>query len=90
MGEREVARVARHRFARARVGEHDVEPGVLQGQREREAHEAEHERGDAAWTPRGRDRTVSTALQVYAAFTTSAARGAVRDLSQMAPTHRPD
>ncbi|HMX67042.1 MAG TPA: dihydroxy-acid dehydratase [Microthrixaceae bacterium] len=53
-------------------------------------HEAEHERGDAAWTPHSRDRTVSTALQVYAAFTTSAARGAVRDLSQMAPTHRPD
>src|SRR5690606_2249475 len=53
-------------------------------------HEAEHERGDAAWTPHGRDRTVSTALQVYAAFTTSAARGAVRDLSQMVPTHRPD
>ncbi|GBQ25113.1 dihydroxy-acid dehydratase [Acetobacter estunensis NRIC 0472] len=38
--------------------------------------------GDAAWKP-ARDRVVSTALQAYAALTTSAARGAVRDLGQI-------
>ncbi|MBS1836558.1 MAG: dihydroxy-acid dehydratase [Actinobacteria bacterium] len=53
-------------------------------------HEQELERGSAAWTPLHRDRRISTALQVYAAFTTSAARGAVRDLAQVAPTHVPD
>ena len=38
-------------------------------------------RGDAAWQPaKKRDRKVSTALRAYAAFTTSAARGAVRDV----------
>jgi dihydroxy-acid dehydratase len=40
-------------------------------------------RGDAAWQPAHRDRQVSKALQAYAALTTSAARGAVRDLSQL-------
>nr|WP_294916839.1 dihydroxy-acid dehydratase [uncultured Neokomagataea sp.] len=39
-------------------------------------------RGDAAWTP-DRERVVSRALQAYAAMTTSAANGAVRDLSQI-------
>ncbi|TAJ69654.1 MAG: dihydroxy-acid dehydratase [Phenylobacterium sp.] len=37
-------------------------------------------RGSQAWRPVGRDRKVSLALRAYAAFTTSAARGAVRDL----------
>jgi dihydroxy-acid dehydratase len=41
-------------------------------------------KGASAWKP-NRDRTVSLALQAYAALTTSAARGAVRDLSQLAP-----
>ncbi|TCZ64004.1 dihydroxy-acid dehydratase [Roseicella aquatilis] len=40
-------------------------------------------RGDEAWQPVGRDRVVSTALQAYAALTTSAARGAVRDVKQL-------
>jgi len=41
-------------------------------------------KGDAAWQPaKVRPRKVSTALQAYAAMTTSAARGAVRDLSQL-------
>ncbi|AZI38021.1 dihydroxy-acid dehydratase [Caenibius tardaugens NBRC 16725] len=41
-------------------------------------------RGDAAWQPvKPRKRQVSVALQAYAAMTTSAARGAVRDLSQI-------
>jgi dihydroxy-acid dehydratase len=40
-------------------------------------------KGLMAWRPENRDRTVSQALQAYAATTTSAARGAVRDLSQI-------
>ncbi|MDR0634727.1 MAG: dihydroxy-acid dehydratase [Azoarcus sp.] len=39
-------------------------------------------RGDAAWKPGGRERTVSAALQAYAALTTSADTGAVRDVTQ--------
>ena len=48
--------------------------------RRRSAMEA---KGAAAWQPEGRDRVVSLALQAYAALTTSASRGAVRDLSQL-------
>ncbi|WP_028101766.1 dihydroxy-acid dehydratase [Pseudoduganella violaceinigra] len=40
-------------------------------------------RGAGAWQPRERQRYVSQALQAYAALTTSADRGAVRDLSQL-------
>jgi dihydroxy-acid dehydratase len=40
-------------------------------------------RGDDAWQPVNRERYVSQALQAYAALTTSADRGAVRDLSQL-------
>jgi dihydroxy-acid dehydratase len=40
-------------------------------------------RGEQAWKPANRDRVVSQALQAYAALTTSAARGAVRDVSQL-------
>jgi dihydroxy-acid dehydratase len=40
-------------------------------------------RGEAAWQPVDRERYVSQALQAYAALTTSADRGAVRDLSQL-------
>ncbi|WP_312517653.1 dihydroxy-acid dehydratase [Massilia sp.] len=39
--------------------------------------------GPDAWQPVGRERVVSQALQAYAALTTSADRGAVRDLSQL-------
>ncbi|NUU03017.1 dihydroxy-acid dehydratase [Herbaspirillum robiniae] len=39
--------------------------------------------GDKAWQPGNRERVVSQALQAYAALTTSADRGAVRDLSQL-------
>lgn len=46
----------------------------------REAMEA---RGSAAWKPVNRDRVVSPALKAYAAMTTSAARGAVRDVTQL-------
>lgn len=42
------------------------------------------EQNSAGWKPaRERPRKVSTALKAYAALTTSAARGAVRDLSQL-------
>jgi dihydroxy-acid dehydratase len=40
-------------------------------------------KGVAAWKPAVRKRKISKALQAYAALTTSAARGAVRDLSQL-------
>jgi dihydroxy-acid dehydratase len=36
-----------------------------------------------AWQPKARNRKVSAALQAYAAMTTSAARGAVRDVTQV-------
>ncbi len=39
--------------------------------------------GGDAWRPLNRERYVSQALQAYAALTTSADRGAVRDLSQL-------
>jgi len=40
-------------------------------------------RGSAAWKPAGRERSVSAALQAYAALTTSADTGAVRDVTQV-------
>ncbi len=40
-------------------------------------------KGPKAWKPVDRDRQVSAALRAYAAMTTSAARGAVRDVSQL-------
>ena len=40
-------------------------------------------KGDQAWKPVNRDRVVSNALKAYAAMTTSASRGAVRDVSQL-------
>ncbi|WP_158918382.1 dihydroxy-acid dehydratase [Caulobacter sp. S45] len=40
-------------------------------------------RGATAWKPVGRERHVSPALQAYAALTTSASRGAVRDVEQL-------
>jgi dihydroxy-acid dehydratase len=40
-------------------------------------------KGNDAWKPVGRERVVSKALQAYAALTTSADKGAVRDLEQL-------
>ncbi len=40
-------------------------------------------KGPTAWQPASRDRQVSAALLAYAAMTTSADRGAVRDVSQI-------
>ena len=39
--------------------------------------------GKAGWKPVNRDRYVSAALKAYAAMTTSASRGAVRDVTQL-------
>jgi dihydroxy-acid dehydratase len=41
-------------------------------------------KGARAWKPATRQRTISPALQAYAALTTSASRGAVRDLGGLA------
>ncbi|TVR58128.1 MAG: dihydroxy-acid dehydratase [Candidatus Competibacteraceae bacterium] len=49
-------------------------------QRRRAAMQA---RGARAWKPASRQRMVSPALRAYAAMTTSASRGAVRDVSQI-------
>jgi dihydroxy-acid dehydratase len=40
-------------------------------------------KGSAAWKPLGRKRNVSPALRAYAALTTNASRGAVRDVTQV-------
>ncbi|MDD5365969.1 MAG: dihydroxy-acid dehydratase [Gallionellaceae bacterium] len=40
-------------------------------------------KGKEAWQPVGRDRPITSALRAYAAMTTSAAYGAVRDVSQV-------
>jgi dihydroxy-acid dehydratase len=50
--------------------------------RRRAAMEA---RGARAWQPTSRNRQVSTALQAYAALTTSAARGAIREVRPRSP-----
>jgi dihydroxy-acid dehydratase len=55
----------------------DVEPAVIEARRA-----AMLAKGADAWKPGPRERKVSTALKAYAAFTTSAARGAVRDVDQ--------
>ncbi len=48
-----------------------------------ERRQAMQARGDQAWKPIDRQRPVSQALRAYAALTTSAAHGAVRDLAQI-------
>jgi dihydroxy-acid dehydratase len=53
----------------------DVDDATLEVRRAR--------KGGGTWRPVARDRTVSPALRAYAAMTTSAATGAVRDVSQV-------
>ncbi len=48
-----------------------------------ERRKLEDGRGKEAYTPKNRTRYVSAALQAYAALTTSADTGAVRDLGQL-------
>jgi dihydroxy-acid dehydratase len=55
-----------------------IEKSALAGRRA--AMEA---KGAAAWKPAQRERSVSAALRAYAAMTTSADTGAVRDISQI-------
>ena len=40
-------------------------------------------KGKDGWKPLSRNRVVSAALKAYAAMTTSASRGAVRDVTQL-------
>ncbi|MEW8625461.1 MAG: dihydroxy-acid dehydratase [Candidatus Thiodiazotropha sp.] len=56
---------------------------ALDDQQLAQRREQMNARGGQAWKPVSRQRQVSTALKAYAALTTSAARGAVRDLSQL-------
>jgi dihydroxy-acid dehydratase len=56
----------------------DLSDGILAARRA-----AMNARGAAAWKPVNRDRLVSPALRAYAAMTTSADTGAVRDVSQI-------
>jgi dihydroxy-acid dehydratase len=56
----------------------DVADDVLEQRRQTMGARAEQ-----AWKPVDRQRTVSAALKAYAAMTTSAARGAVRDVSRV-------
>lgn len=49
----------------------------------RRRREAMQARGPQAWKPRNRQRPISAALQAYAALTTSADTGAVRDVTQL-------
>jgi dihydroxy-acid dehydratase len=58
----------------------DVSEAELSARRE-----AMNARGAAAWKPAHRARPVSRALEAYAAMTTSASRGAVRDLRRLCP-----
>ncbi|MBT9613089.1 MAG: dihydroxy-acid dehydratase [Burkholderiales bacterium] len=46
-------------------------------------HAVMEAKGKQAWKPEARNRIVSAALRAYAALTTSAATGAVRDVSQV-------
>ncbi|MGF7150746.1 dihydroxy-acid dehydratase [Sphingomonas zeicaulis] len=62
----------------ARVIKLDLDDAVLA-----ERRAAMEARGTKAWKPFGRKREVSAALRAYAALTTNAARGAVRDVSQL-------
>jgi len=55
-----------------------------------ERRKAMEARGTKAWKPTHRQRNVSPALKAYAAFTTSAARGAVRDVEQVSRQGRPN
>ena len=56
----------------------DVDDSVLA-----ERHAKMVAKGPAAWKPGPRTRQVSPALRAYAAMTTNASRGAVRDVSQI-------
>ncbi len=56
----------------------DVDDAVLA-----ERHAKMVAKGPAAWKPGPRQRQVSPALRAYAAMTTNASRGAVRDVSQI-------
>ncbi len=60
-----------------------VETDELEKRRRAIRVQQQAKRRAAAWMPARRNRPVSAALQAYALLTTSAARGAVRDLTQV-------
>ena len=62
-------------YADARL---DVDEATLAARRE-----AMNAKFGAVWKPKDRQREVSLALRAYAALTTNASRGAVRDISQL-------
>ena len=61
----------------------DFRPAVRSDEELAQRRAAMLARGADAWKPLNRDRVVSAALRAYAAMTTNAARGAVRDVSQV-------
>jgi dihydroxy-acid dehydratase len=60
---------------------------VVDEKKLQERRKAMSARGADAYRP-NRDRTVSLALKAYALMTTSASRGAVRDLTQLEPAKK--
>ncbi|GGH03249.1 dihydroxy-acid dehydratase [Silvibacterium dinghuense] len=62
----------------ARLIQLDLSDAVIE-----ERRKAMAARGPNAWKPVNRERVVSPALQAYAALTTNAARGAIRDVTQL-------
>lgn len=56
----------------------DVDDAVIA-----DRHARMEAKGAAAWKPQNRNRPISSALKAYAALTTNAARGAVRDVNQL-------
>jgi len=56
---------------------------VISDERMASRREAMDAKGQAGWKPVNRERVVSQALKAYAALTTSASKGAVRDVSQL-------
>ena len=58
-------------------------PYIAAGRRVAGRQSTRKAKGAAAWKPVKRERVVSAALQAYAALTTSADTGAVRDVTQV-------
>lgn len=56
----------------------DVDDAVIA-----DRHAQMEAKGAMAWKPKNRNRPISSALKAYAALTTNAARGAVRDVTQL-------
>ena len=64
------------------IPKRSISLGISEAELQKRRREMES-RGATAFRPGPRDRKVSAALRAYAAMTTSADKGAVRDLSQL-------